>query len=385
MRVLISTTPMEGVFAPVVPLAAALRAQGHEVLVATAPQLLARVRAAGLPGVAAGPDAPEAAARAMTLPEFAAGTQPWRIGAVMFSRVMAPGKLPELHALADRFAPDLVLHAPVDLAAPILAAARGIPSITYGTGLMLEPELIAAMAQWVAPLWYSAGVEPDENAGLYRHGYVDPVPASLQADLGPAADIAVPIRPAVPGSADDPLPEGIAGSGRRPMLYVSLGTVPIFNQPNAFHPLLAGLGDMAIDVVVSVGAETDPARLGPVPANVLVVQWVSLAALLPNCDAVLCHGGAGTTLAALSHGVPLVLSPRGADQFPTAAAVRATGAARMLTPGEVTPGAVRAAVEAVLTDPSYRRAAERLREEISARPSAEDAARDLLGRFVAGA
>ncbi|AYF76482.1 glycosyltransferase [Nocardia yunnanensis] len=382
MRILISTTPMEGVFAPVVPVATALVAQGHDVLVATAAQLAGRVRACGLPVVIAGPDAPQAAAKAVTLPEFQAGTQPWRIGAVMFGKVMAPAKLDDLRVVAERFEPDLVLHAPVDLAAPLLAAMLDVPSVTYGTGLLLEPELLGAMAEWVAPLWHSAGLEPDEHAGLYRHGYLDPVPESLQPDRGPAADVARAVRPAVPGGPGDRLPEWASGLGDRPVVYVSLGTVPIFNQPTAFAPLLAGLAELDVDVAVTVGTDVDPAALGSQPSNVHVSQWLSLAALLPRCDAVLCHGGAGTTLAALAHGLPLVLSPRGADQFPTAAAVRAVGAAQVLAPDEVTSSAVRAAVTAVLTDVGYRDAAHRVRSNIAAVPDAADVAA-ALGRDYA--
>ncbi|MEV6773932.1 glycosyltransferase [Nocardia sp. NPDC051030] len=319
------------------------------------------------------------AAKAFALPEFAAGTQPWRVGAVMFSKVMAPEKLPDLLAVAEEFEPDLIVHAPVDLAAPIVAAVRGIPSITYGTGLLLEDELVAAMAQWVAPLWDSMGVEADTHAGLYRRGYLDPIPASLQPDLGPAFGVAQPIRPAVAGTPRDPLPVWLFPRGERPLVYLSLGTVPIFNQPTAFGPLLEGLADSGVDVLVTVGTETNPAALGPQPSNIHVTQWVSLAALLPRCAAVVCHAGAGTTLAALSHGLPLVLSPRGADQFPTAAACRTAGVARVLTPDQVTPAAVRESVDTVLSDASYRAAAERIRSEISVMPSPVAAVERILG------
>ncbi|MFF2550868.1 glycosyltransferase [Nocardia sp. NPDC058058] len=382
MRVLCSTTPMEGVFAPAVPLARALRARGHELLVATAPQLRSRVEAAGLPFAQAGLNAPDAAAQAVGLPEFRAGAQPWRIGAVMFSRVMAPAKLPELREIAKDFAPDLVLHAPVDLAAPILAAEIGVPSVTYGTGLPLEPELIAAMAEWVAPLWHSSGLEPDDHAGLYRHGYLDPIPPSLRPDLGPARAIALPIRPAVSGQHDDELPDWATGLGGRPVVYVSLGTVPIFNQPAAFEPLLRGLAHLDADIIVTVGTETDPTAIGPQPGNIHVAQWLSLAALLPRCDVVLCHAGAGTTLAALTHGIPLLLSPRGADQFPTAAAVRHAGAARVLPPDRVTPAAVAEEVRLLLTEDAYRSAAERIRSEIARMPAPAAAVDELLHRFA---
>lgn len=367
MRVLCSTTPMEGVFAPVAPIAQALAGQGHEVLVATAAELMDRVRSTGLTPVLAGPTAPDAAARAVGDPEFATGQQPWRIGAVMFARIMAPEKLPALRRIAADFRPDLILHPSVDLAGPLLAALLGIPSVTYGTGLPLEPELIAAMAGWVAPLWRTNGLEPDAYAGLYRHGYLDPLPPSLSSGRPPTRILRV--RPTPPGAPDDPLPSWAYRMGSRPVVYVSLGTVPIFNRPEFFAPILSGLAAMDVDVIVTVGAGTDPAALGSVPGNVHIDRWLSLPALLTRCDAVVCHGGAGTTLAALERGLPLVLLPRGADQFPTSAACARAGAAEVITPDRLDADAVSGAVTSILKDESYRRAAAMIRAEIEAMPT----------------
>ncbi|MFI6047484.1 glycosyltransferase [Nocardia sp. NPDC051321] len=379
MRVLCSTTPMEGVFAPALPLLTELVRAGHEVLVATAPDLADRVRATGLPTALAGPPAPVAAGRAVTDPVFADGVQPWRIGAVMFARIMAPEKLPELSRIAAEFRPDLILQPPVDLAAPIVAATLGIPSITYGTGLLLESELMAAMAEWVAPLWDSSGLAPDPHAGMYRTGYLDPVPAALQPDRGPAAKCARPIRPHVPGSPAEVLPDWMGQLGDRPVVYFSLGTVPIFNQPSMFEPVLRALADLAVEAIVTVGRTNDPAAFGPLPDSIHLEQWLPLAAVLPRCDAVVCHGGAGTTLAALSHGLPLLLLPRGADQFPTAAACRSMGAAQVLPPDVGTTDAVRAGIEAMLTDASYTAAAARLKSEIDDMPSPAVVAGGLTG------
>lgn len=366
MRVLACCTPMEGVFAPMVPLVTALRRDGHEVLVATGPDLADRVRAAGLPAAGIGPAAEEAAGLAVRDPEFAAGSEPWRLGATMFARVMAPRRLPALQNLIDDLAPDLVLQAPVDLAAPLAAASRGIPALTYGTGLVLEPQLMSTMADWVRPLWEQAGLEPDASAGMYRNAYLNPVPASLQPDLGPAAAVAVPIRPHVPGN--DQLPAGLGG---RPLLYVSLGTVPVFNRPEVFDVLLQAVAGLDVDVVITVGHNNDPAAFDA-PPNVRIERWLSLKALLPLCTAVICHAGAGTTLAALTHGLPLVLLPRGADQFPTAAACRNAGAAEVVPPDRLTPDAVRQAISRILDESSYRIAAARLGDEIAAMPSAEE-------------
>ena len=68
------------------------------------------------------------------------------------------------------------------------------------------------------------------------------------------------------------------------------------------------------------------------------------SAELPRCDAVLCHAGTGTTLAALVAGLPLVLVPQGADQFDNARACQRAGAAKVLVPDDVDPRAVREAV-----------------------------------------
>jgi UDP:flavonoid glycosyltransferase YjiC (YdhE family) len=367
---------MEGVFAPMVPLVTALRRDGHDVLVVTGADLVDRVREAGFPALALGPTAEDAAAQARRDPEFAAGDEPWRLGATMFARVMAPRKLPALQRLIEDFAPDLVVQAPVDLAAPLAAAGHGIPALTYGTGLVLEPALMSAMAGWVSPLWEQAGLQLDAHAGMYRHGYLNPVPATLQPDLGPAAAVARPIRPYVPGSPADELPDRVDGLGGRPVLYVSLGTVPVFNRPDVFTILLEAVADLDADVLVTVGRNNDPAAFRPAP-NVRVERWLSLRAILPVCSAVVCHAGAGTTLAALAHGLPLVLLPRGADQFPTAAAGRGAGAAEVVTPDRLTAQAVRQAVLTILAGDSHRRAAARLGQEIAAMPSAEEIARDL--------
>jgi UDP:flavonoid glycosyltransferase YjiC (YdhE family) len=375
---------MEGVFAPLIPLATALREQGHEVLVVTAADLADRVRAAGFAVAVAGPPAELAARRVIGDPVFAEGGQPWRIGAMMFARVMAPDKFPALVGLAERFAPDLLVHPSVDLAAPLVAAALGVPSLTYGTGLPLEPELLAAMAGWVAPLWERQGLAPDPHAGIYRGGYLDPLPPSLRpADPPPALEV-LAIRPYLPGGVGDRLPGWADSLGRRPVVYLSLGTVPIFNRPEMFAPLLVGLADLDVEVVVTVGRATDPAALGALPRTVHVERWLSLGALLPRCAAVVCHGGAGTTLAALAAGVPLVMAPRGADQFPTARAVHNAGAGLVITPDQPASDAVRRAVRELLTDPAYPAGAARVRAEIAAMPPPAQVATTIATIAAAG-
>jgi UDP:flavonoid glycosyltransferase YjiC (YdhE family) len=90
--------------------------------------------------------------------------------------------------------------------------------------------------------------------------------------------------------------------------------------------------------------------------------------VLPHCDVVVSHGGSGSVIGALAHGLPSVLIPLGADQPYNADRCAALGVALVLDAVSVTPESLRAALRTVLADPAYRRNAERLRDEIAALP-----------------
>jgi MGT family glycosyltransferase len=146
----------------------------------------------------------------------------------------------------------------------------------------------------------------------------------------------------------------------------------------AFRVLLTGLAELDCDVLATVGRDLDPASLGPIPANARVEQFVPQAEILPSCRAVVCHGGSGSTLGALSHGLPLLLVPRGADQFDNAAACAAAGVARVLLPPEVTPERVAGDAAAVLGDPALAARAREIAAEIAAMPDPSAVAARLL-------
>jgi UDP:flavonoid glycosyltransferase YjiC (YdhE family) len=371
---------MDGAFGPFIPLGQALVAAGHEVLVATGPNLQEHVAAAGFQTALAGPSAIDGSIAALNDPavQSAGPEERWRFPATMFGSVIAPAKLPELRDLANTFEPDLVIHPQVDLAGPLLAAERGLPSVCYGFLRPLEQPVVSGLAAAVAPLWEQSGLTPDPYAGLFRGPYLDPCPPALRGDLGPAAAVARPIRSEIPGDGDAHLPSWAQTLGARPVLYVSLGTVPFFNQPARFQALLGDLMQEDVELILTVSELHEPAALGELPAHVHIEQWLSLAALLPRCDAVLCHAGSGTTLAAMAAGLPLVLVPDGADQFTNAQACRAAGVARVLMPDEVSAASVRAAAASILRpDSPEAERARQIAEEIAAMPAASDVTTEL--------
>jgi UDP:flavonoid glycosyltransferase YjiC (YdhE family) len=381
MRVLCCTTPMDGAFGPFIPLGRALVDSGHEVVVASGANLRGRVVENGLEFLEAGLSAMDGmlAARADAEVMAAPPGDRVRLPAAMFGSIHPGAKLPALGELAASRPLDLIVHPPVDLAGPLLAAELGVPSVCYGFGQPFDPRVLAAMASRARPLWEAAGLEPEPYGGIYRGCYLDPRPPRLRGGATvPAAAGRYPIRPEIPGDSAASLPAWADELGDRPVVYVSLGTAPLFNQPEKFAPLLAGLADEKVEVIVTVSELNDPATLGVLPGTMHAERWLPLAPLLPRCDAVLCHAGTGTTLAALTAGLPLVLIPQGADQFDNARACERAGAARVLMPDQVTAAAVGNSIRAVLAPGSSERtAAQALAAEIAMMPSAANVARGL--------
>jgi MGT family glycosyltransferase len=241
---------------------------------------------------------------------------------------------------------------------------------------MIPLAVLERTSDVVAPLWRGEGLEPARYAGAFDGVYVDLAPKSFawEQPLGRS----VRLRPVAleAGAA----PEWF-GALEPPVVYVTMGTV--HTDLAVFHSLLGGF-DGDVSAVVTVGRQADPASLGPVPPRIRVESFVPQADVLPFCHAVVCHGGSGSVLGALAHGLPVVLLPMGADQPLNAERCAALGAGLVLDVIAATPEDVSEAVSTVLSDPSYRAAAERLRDEFAALPGPAHAVA-LLERLESGA
>lgn len=105
--------------------------------------------------------------------------------------------------------------------------------------------------------------------------------------------------------------------------------------------------------------------------------------LLDRAAAVVCAGGHGMVAKALVRGLPLVVVPGPGDQRENAMRVERLGAGVHLPASRLTPDTLREAVERVLREPSYARAARRLGDSAAGRGPAFAAER-VLRAVVAG-
>lgn len=146
-----------------------------------------------------------------------------------------------------------------------------------------------------------------------------------------------------------------------PLVVASLGTTPGLDEHVVLPALFDAVADLSAHVLVNAGAHVDTTALRP-PGNVTVTGYVRHAAVMPHADAVVTHAGLGVTLAALSHGHPMVAIPLGRDQPHNAERIAAVGAGIALDPG-ASAEEIRRAIASVLDDPSYRTAAQRFAAE----------------------
>jgi len=172
---------------------------------------------------------------------------------------------------------------------------------------------------------------------------------------------------------------GVASEARptEPRVLVSLSTTTTPGQTKALQRIIDALAELPVSAVVTTGPAIDPAGLR-VPANVEVASYVDHAELLPRMSLVIGHGGHGTTLRGLAHGIPALVLPMNPliDQPWIARALARLGVGRMLSP-KASVAAIREAVTALLGDGPERAAARALGVSIRERDGAVRAAEIL--------
>lgn len=354
-----------------VPLARALTDAGHQVGFATAERFCHRVvERAGFTAFPAGVSPVVVEEETVRLPEVArlGPHDVWQFGAYMFAGVAGPKKVADLVATIAEWGPALMVHGAVDFAGPVAAAQAGIARASHAIGALQPLEFWQLSGEIVTPTWREWGLEPEALGGMLSSVYLDICPPSFQSPDMSEVAVAQPLRPVPFDTATRPaLPPWVDALPSLPTVYVTLGTV-FNNAPGLFEALIEGLRGEPYNVIVTVGEDRDPAELGPQPANVHVERYIPQSLLFPRCDVVLCHGGSGTVLAALAHGLPLLVVPQGANQFWNADRCVELGVGRRLLESELSAEGVRRDVRDLIDQPQFRSNASRLKSEIDQMP-----------------
>ncbi|WP_017587952.1 activator-dependent family glycosyltransferase [Nocardiopsis ganjiahuensis] len=403
MRVLIATQAERTHFLGLVPVAWALRAAGHEVLVASQPALGGVVADAGLPFAPVGRD--HALRRVMRRYHAMGGDDEfdmaedreevltweyllggYRLTVPWWWRMVNDPMFDDLVALGRSWRPDLVVWEPSTYAAPVAAQACGAAHVRYLWGADVfartrwrflrrwaeqpESDREDPLADWLAGRAARHGVEFSETL-VQGQATIEQVPACLRVPSPPGVDY-LPMR-YVPYNGRAVVPDWLRTPPQRPRVGLSLGTSTTDwygGHEISLDEVLGGLSELDVEVVATLPAH-EQAKLGTVPGNVRLVDYVPLHALAPTCDAMVTHGGPGTVLTGLAHGVPQLLVPH-ARMFDTvllSGLVEAQGAGTVLPPEQVDPDTVGAAVRTLVNEPGPAHAARGLGREIADLPT----------------
>jgi UDP:flavonoid glycosyltransferase YjiC (YdhE family) len=368
MKIVFSAQAGYGHLYPLLPLASACVDAGHEVTIATGDPFVGRLPFPSIRCLPAGMGLSDMEQEVLRRRPDA---DPMSFAMALFGEVTPEYVTPALLDAFDRDRPDLVVYEATNAGAAVAAEARGIPAVAFGIGqyLPMIDVLHDNAARFQRNLW------PGEPPNLLT-AYIDPMPRALETPLPPGR---IPIR-SVPWSESDEVPQWLTQESGRRRVYMTLGTVA-FRAVDVLRRAIEETAQHDVDVLVAVGPEGDTALLGDLPSTVHAERFVSQPAVLPHVDLVVHHGGSGTMLGALSHGLPQLILPQGADQFINADKIGRIQAGRALHNDAQVPGAIAEAVGALLADGPERVTAKRVATEIAGMPAPRDVVEELTSRL----
>ncbi len=162
-----------------------------------------------------------------------------------------------------------------------------------------------------------------------------------------------------------PLPPWWADlDGGRPVVHVSQGTIANKDFGQLVGPALQALAQDDVVVVVSTGGRPLD-TLPPLPANARAAEYLPYDALLPKTSVFVTNAGYGGVQYALRHGVPIVATGGQEDKPEVGARVAWSGVGRRFKAVSPAPAQLRQAIQAVLHDDRYRRAAGAMAERMA--------------------
>jgi UDP:flavonoid glycosyltransferase YjiC (YdhE family) len=337
MRIVFATGQGGGHYQPLLPFARAAARAGHEVIFAAPASIRSQLEQAGFAVHALGEPWDRDAKWAPVFNGSSPGIE--AVVQELFIGLDARAALPGMIALVHNDRPDLIVRETTEFSSTVAAAHFGVPVIDIGIHLDAAIDADGRLRAIAAPAL--------ELLGPFR---LD-APVLTRSPFGDT-DAVTRFRHAAP--------ERVDGS----VVYVSFGSE--IRHPGLFRRTAHALEDVPKRILMTVGRHVDPAALGPLPANVRVASWVDQATVLAHAAAVVCHGGSGSTLAALAAGVPIAFLPQFVDGPANAERIAGLGAG-------IVASDVAEAVHALIEDERYRRAAEHVAREIRALPPVEAA------------
>ncbi|MDQ1039008.1 glycosyltransferase (activator-dependent family) [Streptomyces sp. V3I8] len=424
MRVLFVTIPWRSHLHLVVPTGWALQSAGHEVRVASGPELTEVITSSGLTAVPVGSDEPvmeklerlqdaevlkkveELAERGDLLVDMSENREEeltWerlRWAYRMYRKThaaMNDSMVEDLVEYCRWWKPDLVVWDWLSYAGPIAATVVGAAHARMPIGLNVEAQMRAnylrvreqqapenredPLGDWLGE-WaqkYGKSFSEEMATGQFT---IDQMVGSMVLTSD------VPHLPIdyVPYNGPSVVPDWTRSTPSRPRVLATFGVSleqAVRHQALSVEQLqgmLDSVADLDIELVLTLPEQLQK-ELERVPDNTRLVEFVPLHVIIPSCSAVLHHGGIGPFLDSIAHEVPqLMVSRVLPDIGERGPRLQRAGAGLWVSgddPEELSGARIREHLVRLLEEPAFREGAARLRRELAAQPTPGEAVREL--------
>ena len=414
MKFVITSFGSFGDLNPYVGLGRALKARGHDVVLALPGYYIPFVEAAGLQGHAVRPDidpnSRDVVRRVM---------HPLRGAEYLIRDLMMPlveESYADLEAIVQD--DDVLISHPLTYAAPVLAEHRGMrwaSSVLAPLGFFSQddPPLMAVhpgaaafqrnlpglyrrlvptarfvTRSWGAPvralrrrLGLPLGADP-VHAGQFSPylnlAMFSRVLANPQPDWPPDTVVTGAVSyDAVHGSLPDAL-NAFLTEGPPPVVF-TLGTAAVAAASAArfYQTSLEAAQDVGARSVLLVGRDDGHRPEVRGRSGVFVAEWAPHSELFPRAAATVHQGGAGTLHTALASGRPMLVVPHAHDQGDNAVRSARLGVARVVFPSQYRRNVVRDHLRALLSEHSWSENASAVSAKVRAEHGAERACEAL--------
>ena len=287
-------------------------------------------------------------------------------------------------ALAGRFAarrariPAVQVYSTQALNAPVLEALARLEAVPAGLREATRDRWRSAL-----PSLAALGIHADRDeslVGFEERRNVALIPPSFQTLLGtlpaPAYRFSGPClwldRDEASSDPVDPVEPG--------SVFISMGTVFGPGEPLA-RSLVEACGRLPRRVIWA-SREAPPAGRSGLPDNLRIYPHVAQLRVLERAAVFVTHGGMNGLLEAVFHRVPVLLVPQTGEQALNAARAESLGIGRRLSPAELAPGPLAAALEEVAGSTDLRASVAAVRDGLDWTAGPATAARAFLDHLA---
>jgi rhamnosyltransferase subunit B len=418
-RIVLTTFGSYGDIHPYMAMATALRARGHQPVIATSELYREKMQAAGFAFVPVRPHIPPPQEQDPAMMEKV--MNPKSGSGFLLNEMLFPfvrdGYEDLFHAIEGA---DLLLTHPISLAGPLVAQKTGIPWVSsvlapvsffsaYDPPVppfwswmrhvqLLGPRAVAAFFSQVKKVYRNRQYEefrnelglPDRGNPVFEGQHSPTLILALFSALFAQPQPDWPAQTRVTGFAfydgrnELEMPPELAkflDEGPPPIVF-TLGSSAVWVARDFYRESIAAAKLLNRRAVLLIGDKRNQPQES-LTAEIIAVNYAPFESLLPRASAMVHHGGVGTTSQGLRAGIPTLIVPFAFDQPDNAAHAARLGGSRTLPRAQYRAVRVARELDILLTKPEHANKAQEtgtlLRKENGAAVAA-----DLIERVLTG-